>query len=281
MTYANYGGFSYMGIERPALVRAFKDLRGQGFAARLGLSNDESYSMRYNVSPGQYGAVWTEASNENMTWRQGTGDWQAQFGSYVPLEISVSGGLSGRGMDEWTAFRNAGYVCRVLEIHGLHPFVDLDAYVTSPELLQEVCIRLYPSTRLYEMTMADTEVQERRTANLRRLQASQVARDARHHESRIQHYNERYATALCDQSVLRSNQCTEILQVMEQRAETIQQLMTSLQGERTYWHRFTEEEEARVLREGAEMAKERLETMLRDVNVRLDEMHFATMPNLS
>ena len=279
MTYANYGGYSYMGIERPALVRAFRNLRQNSFAARLGLSNDESYSMRHNVSPGQYGAVWTEASKENLTWRQGTGDWQAQFGSYVPLEISVSNG--GALREEWTAFRNAGYVCKVLEMHGLHPFIDLDAYVTRPEQLQEVCIRLYPSTRLYEMTMADTEVQERRTANLRRLQASQVARDARHHESRIQSYIERYATVLCDQGIMRSNQSTEIHEAMRQRAETVIQFCHELSAERTRYHRFTDAEEARVLREGAEMAKERLETMLRDVNLRLDEMHFATMPNLS
>ena len=279
MTYANYGGFSYMGIERPALVRAFKDLRGQGFAARLGLSNDESYSMRYNVSPGQYGAVWTEASRENLTWRQGTGAWQAQFGSYVPLEISVSTG--GALREEWTAFRNAGYVCKVLETHGLHPFIDLDAYVTRPEQLQQVCIRLYPSTRLYEMTEADKNHQANLREIRRNYQARQDAAVLRHHESRIESYIERYATALCDQSVLRSNQSTEILQVMEQRAETIQQFMTALQGERTYWHRFTDAEEERVLREGAEMAKERLETMLRDVNVRLEEMFFATMPNAS
>ena len=160
MTYANYGGYSYMGINRPALVRAFKDLRGQGFAARLGLSFNESYSM-------PSGAVWTEASDENTTWRQGTGDWQAQFGSYIPLAIKVSGELGGA---HWTAIKNAGYVCRVLEIHGLHPFVDLDA-LTAP--MQVVTIKLYPSTRMYEMTMADTEAQEHRMANLRRYQVSQ------------------------------------------------------------------------------------------------------------
>ena len=268
MTYANYGGYSYMGINRPALVRAFKDLRGQGFAARLGLSFNESYSM-------PSGAVWTEASDENTTWRQGTGDWQAQFGSYIPLAIKVSGELGGA---HWTAIKNAGYVCRVLEIHGLHPFVDLDA-LTAP--MRVVTIKLYPSTRMYEMTMADTEAQEHRMANLRRYQVSQDAAEVRHHEGRIQSYIERYATALCDQGVMRSNQCTEILQVMEQRAETIQQFMTSLQGERTYWHRFTEEEEARVLRQGASMAKERLAAMLRDVQDRIREMQFATMPNVS
>ena len=271
MTYANYGGYNYMGIERPALVRAFKDLRSQGFAARLGLSFNESYSMPSNVVPGQAGAVWTEAHDENNTWRAGTGVWHSQFGSYTPLEIKVFG----RTLD---SERTAKRVCRVLEIHGLHPFVNLEA-LTAP--VRVVTIKLYPSTRLYQMSNND----KNRQANLRTIrrnyQASQDAAELRHHESRIQHYIERYATALCDQSVLRSNQSTEILQVMEQRAETIQQLMTSLQGERTYWHRFTEEEEARVLREGAERAKERLETMLRDVNVRLDEMHFATMPNLS
>ena len=262
MTYANYGGFSYMGIERPALVRAFKDLRGQGFAARLGLSNDESYSMRYNVSPGQYGAVWTEASNENMTWRQGTGDWQAQFGTYVPLEISVSGGLTGRGMDEWTAFRNAGYVCRVLEIHGLHPFVDLDAYVTSPELLQEVCIRLYPSTRLYEMTMADTEVQERRTARLRHLQASEVARDAQHHEDRILDYIDRYAKALCDQGVLRSHEGTDVVERLEIRQQSIDALLIELSHSSAG---VTPEELARIVTDGANTADERLRAMHNDV----------------
>ena len=275
MTYANYGGYSYMGIERPALVQAFKDLRSQGYTARLGLSFNESYSMPSNVAPEQVGAVWTEASDENNTWRAGTGVWHSQFGSYTPLAIKVSGEL---GEDDWTALRNAGFVCRVLEIHGLHPFVDLEA-LTAP--VRVVTIKLYPSTRLYQMSKNDKNRQANLRTIRRNLQASQVARDARHHEDRIQSYIERYATALCDQKIMRSNQSTEILQAMEQRAETIQQFMTSLQGERTYWHRFTEEEEARVLREGAEMAKERLETMLRDVNVRLDEMHFATMPNLS
>ena len=165
-----------------------------------------------------------------------------------------------------------------MEIHGLHPFVNLEA-LTAP--VRVVTIKLYPSTRLYQMSNND----KNRQANLRTIrrnyQASQDAAQVRHHDARIESYIERYAKALCDQSVMRSNQSTEIPTLMEQRAETIQQFMTSLQGERTYWHRFTEEEEARVLREGAEMAKERLETMLRDVNVRLDEMHFATMPNLS
>ena len=278
MTYANYGGYSYMGINRPALVRAFKDLRGQGFAARLGLSSNESYSMPSNVAPGQAGAAWTEASDENNTWRQGTGDWQAQFGSYTPLEISVCGALIGRGMDDWTALRNAGYVCGILEIHGLHPFVDLES-LTAP--VRVVTIKLYPSTRLYQMNNNDKNHQANLRTIRRNYQASRDAAEVRHHEDRIQSYIERYAKALCDQSVMRSNQSTEIPTLMEQRAETIQQFMASLQGERTYWHRFTEEEEARVLREGAEMAKERLETMLRDVNVRLDEMFFATMPNLS
>ena len=77
MTYANYGGYSYMGIERPALVRAFSNLRQNSFAARLGLSFNESYSMPSNVVPDRLARY-----GQRLTTRTTPGEQAPAFGTH-------------------------------------------------------------------------------------------------------------------------------------------------------------------------------------------------------
>ena len=49
MTYANYHGYNYMGIDRPSLVRAFSEMRQGGFMARLSVSLADSNSMNTDL----------------------------------------------------------------------------------------------------------------------------------------------------------------------------------------------------------------------------------------
>ena len=269
MTYSNYGGYHYMGIDRPALVRAFKDLRRQEFTARLGRSLSDGYIMHSDlVSDGtKYGAAWTLTADEGLTWMENWGHHQASSGNYQPLAIYCTGYVGGRGRNHWSPEQVAGYVFGVLEIHGLHPYFDEQNFSNGTATK---VIKLAPSTRLDRMTEDDKAIQRNRLARHNEAVAQAEARHrediARHHESRIQGYIDRYAKVLCDQGLLRSREGTDVVERLELRQETIDQFLMELRGMRRHVRggsvpSFTSAELARIVTDGANMAEERLEAM--------------------
>ena len=274
MSYSNYGGYDYMGIDRPALVRAFKDLRRQDFTARLGRSLSDGGMMHSDlVTDGtKIGAVWTLTADENLTWMENWGRYAAGTGSYQPLAIYCTGYVNGQDAGRrgrWSPEQVAGYVFGVLENHGLHPYLDGQNFSNRTVT---IVIKLAPSTRLHAMTEDDREVQRNRETRRIEIEAQVEAKhredNARFHERRIQDCIDRYAKVLCDQGVLRSYEGTDVIERLELRQEAIDSFLMELRGMRGHVFRpggsvpsFTSAELARIVTDGANMAEERLEAM--------------------
>jgi hypothetical protein len=277
MTYSNYNGYHYMGIDRPALVRAFKDLRRQDFTARLGRSLSDGHMMHSDlVTDGtKYGAAWTLTADEGLTWMENWGHHQASSGNYQPLAIYCTGYVNGQDAGRrgrWSPEQVAGYVFGVLEIHGLHPYLDEGNFSNGTATK---VIKLAPSTRLDRMTEDDKAIQRNRLAQhneaVAQAEALRQEEKARQHESRIRGYIDRYAKVLCDQGLLRSREGTDVVERLELRQETIDQFLMELRGIRSHVMgvgsvpTFTSAELARIVTDGANMAHERLRSMLNDV----------------
>jgi len=302
MTYANYHGWNYMGIDRPALVRAFKQLRESNFTARLGRSLSDGNSMHSDLRYGSYrrsngvasrawpsynrGAVWTLTSDENLTWMENWGTMNANSGYHAPLSIYCTGftveeldeqdlsdrnrGPGNAGLFQ-TTHQVADYVFRVLESYGLHPYFDERDLYDSPT---RKVIKLAASTRLDAMNEDDRETQRNRLARYNEIvanvEAEADAREARRHEDRIQGYIDRYTDALCDQSILRMNSGSgggqDVVEFMEERQRSINSFLNELAGlGRRDGSRFTPSELARIVTSGASRADERLRAMRNDV----------------
>jgi hypothetical protein len=264
MTYSNYNGYHYMGIDRPALVRAFKDLRRQEFTARLGRSLSDGYIMHSDLvaDDTKHGAVWTLTADEGLTWMENWGNHQASSGNYQPLAIYCTGYVNGQDSGRWSPEQVAGYVFGVLAIHGLHPYFDEQNFSNGTTTK---VIKLAPSTRLHAMTEDDKAIQRNREAQhneaVAQVEALHQERMARQHEDRIQNYIDRYAKVLCDQGVLRSHEGTDAVERLEIRQRDIDSFLVELRNLLA----FTPEEKARIVTHGANIAEERLRSMLNSV----------------
>jgi hypothetical protein len=296
--------YTFMGVHRAGVQAAFDDLRRHGFLAKRNATDEEAENMgneldrRNNLPRRPYltGAVYTMKFSENNLWpKDGESDHirrilmnRPAFNGGLRIHcVGINGVTSGPSSQLGVAKR----VQQVLAQHGLHPRIEKQSpqFVPVTELNGETeAVVICPALS----RLPGSQFDRNRAATVRQLVISNRQRQEAHEqtrleaemqvaEDRIQRFIERYAQALCDQGIIRSNQSTNIHEAMRQRNETLSQFYNELSSERTRYNRITDADEQRVLCEGAKMAKERLAAMLLNVQTLLRDIRFASMPNAS
>ena len=307
MSYSNYGGQDFTGVDHVRLLDGFKRLRASGYIAKGNIQAGEGQEMKTRLGTrlpnmGLYnGAIWWEARDENQTWPR---DGGYQTASNPGLYIRCMGHQSIPGVNTfqapemvaagWDSMAVAEEAIKVLR--GLSPIIvetpgsERDrGYRGIQDLAREYEVIIYcpPMTRLEDMT---EEIRQAKIAGVQR----EAEALARMNENDIQRAIHTHADVLCDQGILRMTYRDvpqDVVEFTEAREARIEQHLNSypmgdqyrrthLASSRPADFRWTTEEVERIKRDGASLAQERLRAMLTDVNERLDEAHFSTLPNL-
>jgi len=276
MSYSNYGGQDFTGVDHVRLLDGFKRLRASGYIAKGNIQAGEGREMKTRLGTrlptrlGYYsGAIWWEAREENQTWpRDGGYNTASNPGLYIRC-------MAADAQDRLRAsMAVAEEAIKVLR--GLSPII-----VEAPGLEREYEVIIYcpPMTRLEDMPEGTRETA---IGNVKRAAEAQ----ARIIEADVQRAIHKHADVLCDQGILRGNTPTpqDVVEFMEEREATIERHLNSypMRDERPHGMtpRYTPGQIERIKREGTSLAQERLRGMLTDVTQRLDEAHFITLPNL-
>ena len=300
MSYSNYGGQDFTGVDHVRLLDGFKRLRASGYIAKGNVQAREGREMKTrlgtrNLNMGFYnGAIWWEARDENQTWPR---DGGYQTASNPGLYIRCMGRRDPDGELPigWDSMAVAEEAMKVLR--GLSPII-VDEQgsergsgniggLADPHREYEVILYCPPMTRLEDMPEG---VREAKIEGVQREAEAQ----ARIVEADIQRAIHTHADVLCDQGILRMTYRDvpqDVVEFTEARTARIEQHLNSypmgdqyrrthLASSRPADFRWTAEEVERIKRDGASLAQERLRAMLTDVTQRLDEAHFNTLPNL-
>ena len=278
MSYSNYGGQDFTGVDHVRLLDGFKRLRASGYIAKGNIQAGEGREMKTRLGTrlptrlGYYsGAIWWEAREENQTWpRDGGYNTASNPGLYIRC-------MAADAQDRLRAsMAVAEEAIKVLR--GLSPII-----VEAPGLEREYEVIIYcpPMTRLEDMPEGTRETA---IGNVKRAAEAQ----ARIIEADVQRAIHTHADVLCDQGILRMNRNSDVpqdvVEFTEVRETRVKEHLNSypMRDERPVGMtpRYTPEQIERIKRDGARLAQGRLWAMLTDVNERLDEAHFITLPNL-
>lgn len=286
MSYINYGGYSFMNINRPAILRAFKELRQEGFIAKASVSRNEGDWMAHQLeanrrseSRSDRGAVWMATVEENFTWPDDSGSWNNRFGSYNRLYIHVAGWTEdaitlARTRDSAVGYSNqrwlspAAMQAKVIEkfqLFGLAASAARDAQLSGHEST-DYGVTLSPVTQWGFMTDRDLENVRADQAVFAELDRQRVAEKAARDERDRQCVINRYADVLCDQGIIRSRQPMTTAEFMEARQSNIERDNPTDALVTTMFRRAYAPAEQKDIKRAAEaLAIERLQAMIQDI----------------